>query len=143
MHNNPSSPLDQLLSEKREPDELLDQLARSVIGAAIEVHRDLGPGLQEPLYAPAVHIELSLRGIPFQSELLLPVSYKGQPLGFRRMDLLVGERLIVELKSVETLAPIHSAQLICYLRLTGRKLGLLINFNVPLLKQGVKRVVLS
>ena len=93
MNYNPSSPLiDQLLSKTREPDEYLDQLARSVIGAAIEVHRHLGPGLQEPLYAPAVHIELSLRGIPFQSELLLPVSYKGRPLGFRKMDLLVGER---------------------------------------------------
>lgn len=144
MDDNPSSPLiDHLLSKTREPDENLDQLARSVIGAAIEVHRHLGPGLGEPLYVPAVHIELSLRGIPFQSEVILPVSYKGRPIGNRKMDLLVGERLVVELKSVEMLAPIHSAQLICYLRLTGRQLGLLINFNVPLLKDGVKRVVLS
>ena len=118
-------------------------MARSVIGAALEVHRHLGPGLQEPLYVPAVHIAFSLRKIPFQSEVILPVSYKGRPLGNRKMDLLVGARLVVELKSVETLAPIHSAQLICYLRLTGRQLGLLINFNVPLLKDGVKRVVLS
>lgn len=92
---------------------------------------------------PAVHIERSLRGIPFQSEVFLPVSYKGRPVGNKKIDLLVGERLVVELKSVETLAPLYSAQLICYLRLTGRQLGLLINFNVPLLKDGVKRVVLS
>ena len=126
-----------------EPDEDLDELARSVIGAAIEVHRHLGPGLQEPLYAPAFHIELGLRGIPFQSEVHLPVSYKGHSLGRRKLDLLVGERLVVELKAVDSLAPIHTAQLIAYLRLTGNRLGLLINFNVPLLKDGVKRVVLS
>jgi GxxExxY protein len=106
------------------------------------VHR-LGPGLQEPLYAPALHIEFGLRGIPFDTELFLPVTYKGHPLGFRRIDLVVDGRLIVELKSVAALAPVHMAQLICYLKLTGKKLGLLINFNVPLLKDGVKRVVVS
>ena len=126
-----------------EPDDQLDQLARSVIGAAIEVHRHLGPGLQKPLYAPALHLELALRKIPFETEVILPVSYKGHPLGKRKIDLLVDKRLIVELKSVEALAPIHTAQIICYLRLTGKQLGLLINFNVPLLKGGVKRVVLS
>jgi GxxExxY protein len=126
-----------------EPDYQLDQLARSVIGAAIEVHRHLGPGLQELLYAPAMHLELALRKIPFETEVILPVSYKGHPLGKRKIDLLVDKRLIVELKSVEVLAPIHTAQIICYLRLTGKQLGLLINFNVPLLKSGVKRVVLS
>ena len=144
MVDQPSSPLtNRLLSKTREPDHHLDQLARSVIGAAIEVHKYLGPGLQEPLYAPALHIELSQRNIPFQTEVFLPVTYKGRRLGSRKMDLLVDERLIVEIKSVEALAPIHTAQLICYLRLTSRQLGLLINFNVPFLKDGVKRVVLS
>ena len=144
MIDKPSSPfIHQLLSPTRDPDEHLDKLARSVIGAAIEVHRHLGPGLQEPLYAPALQIELSLRGIPFQSEVILPVRYKEHPLGTRKIDLLVDERLVVELKSVEAFAPIHTAQLIAYLRLTGKHLGLLINFNVTLLKDGVKRVVLS
>jgi GxxExxY protein len=144
LDEKPSSPLlDQLLAKSREPDKHLDQLARSVIGSAIEVHRYLGPGLQEPLYAPALHVELALRQIPFESEVILPVSYKGNPVGKRKIDLLVDKRLIVELKSVEALAPIHTAQLICYLRLTGKQLGLLINFNVSLLKDGVKRVVLS
>lgn len=144
MVHQPSSPLiDRLMSKKREPDNSLDQLARGVIGAAIEVHKYLGPGLQEPLYAPALHIELSQRGIPFQTEVFLPVTYKGRPLGSRKIDLVVDKRLIVELKSVEALAPIHIAQLICYLRLTSTQLGLLINFNVTLLKDGVKRVVLS
>lgn len=107
------------------------------------MHRHLGPGLSEPLCAPAIHLELAIRNIPFESEVILPVSYKGHALGDRKIDLLVNKRLIVELKSVDTLASIQTAQLICYLRLTGKQLGLLINFNVPLLKDVVKRVVLS
>ena len=96
MSDSPSSPsLDILLSGTREPDKELDNTARSVIGVAIEVHRHLGPGLQEPLYAPALHIEMSLRRIPFQTEVILPVSYKGHYLGKRRIDLLVDNRLIV------------------------------------------------
>ena len=132
-----------LLSPTQEPDKDLNHLARSVIGAGIEVHRHLGPGLTEPLYEAAFKLELSLRGIPFKSQIWLTVSYKDHPLGKRRIDLIVDDRLVVELKSVEKLAPVHSAQLISYLRLTGYHLGLLINFNVALLKEGVKRVVLS
>ncbi|HET6669352.1 MAG TPA: GxxExxY protein [Pyrinomonadaceae bacterium] len=143
MTDKPAPPNRLISSLIREPDHHLDNLVRSVIGAAIEVHRHLGPGLSEPLYAPALHVELAIRRIPFESEVILPVSYKGHPLGKRKIDLLVDKRLIVEIKSVEALAPIHTAQLICYLRLTGKQLGLLINFNVPLLKDGVKRVVLS
>ena len=143
MTDKHASPNRLISSLIRKPDLHLDNLVRSVIGAAIEVHRHLGPGLSEPLYAPALHIELSQRNIPFQTEVLLPVTYKGRPLGRRKMDLLIDERLIVELKSVEALAPIHTAQLICYLRLTSMHLGLIINFNVPLLKDCVKRVVLS
>ncbi|MEP6921291.1 MAG: GxxExxY protein [bacterium] len=130
MTDKSSSPINLLNSLTREPDDELDRLARSVIGAAIEVHRHLGPGLQEPLYAPAFHIELGLRGIPFESEVILPVSYKGHPLGRRKLDLLVDQRLVVELKAVDSLSPIHTAQLIAYLRLTGKRLGLLINFNL-------------
>jgi GxxExxY protein len=114
-----------------------------VIGAGIEVHRHLGPGLTEPLYESAFKLELNLRGIPFKSQVWITVSYKEHPLRMRRIDLIIDDRLIVELKSVERLAPIHSAQLISYLKLTGYHLGLLINFNVALLKEGVKRVVLS
>lgn len=144
MDDSPdSSRFDLLSSITKEPKESLDKLARVVIGAAIEVHRHLGPGLQEPLYAPAIQVELGLRNIPFEAEVILPVSYKDHFIGNRKIDLLVDKSLIVELKSVEALGPIHTAQLICYLRLTGKHLGLLINFNVPLLKNGVKRVVLS
>lgn len=134
--------IDLLLSPTQEPSKELDNLARSVIGAAIEVHRHLGPGLQEPFYESAFKIELGIRKIPFQSQVWIPVSYKEHPLGKRRIDLIVAKQLIVELKSVEKLAPVHSAQLISYLRLTRNQLGLLINFNVSLLK-GVKRVILS
>jgi GxxExxY protein len=126
-----------------EPDEELDALARSVIGAAIEVHRTLGPGLLEGVYAKALCIELKLRHIPFAPEAVMPASYKGNSIGEIRLDLLVGNAHIVELKSVDELAQIHMAQLLSYLRLTGNKLGLLINFNVPVLKNGIRRVALS
>ena len=138
----PVSAIADLLSP-REPDKELNDLARRVIGAGIEVHRHLGPGLTEPLYEAAFKLELDLRGIPHKSQSWITVSYKDHPLGKRRIDLIIDDRLIVELKSVERLAPIHSAQLISYLRLMGYQLGLLMNFNVALLKEGVKRVVLS
>ena len=88
-------------------------------------------------------VELALRGIPFLRQVLVAVDYKGHPVGESRLDLLVGSSLVVELKAVEALAPVHSAQMISYLRATGHHLGLLINFNVPLLKEGVRRIVLS
>ena len=132
-----------LSPKKREPDAELDRLARLVIGAAIEVHRQLGPGLLEDVYEKALCIEFDLREIPFTHQTGVGITYKGRPVGKGRLDLLVGDRLIVELKAVERLAPIHSAQMISYLRMTRRNLGLLINFNVPLLKEGIKRVVVS
>lgn len=138
----PRSAIAALLSP-REPDKELNDLSRRVIGAGIEVHRHLGPGLTEPLYESAFKLELDLRGIPYRSQVWITVSYKDHPLGKRRIDLIIDDRLIVELKSVERLAPIHSAQLISYLRLMGYQLRLLINFNVALLKEGVKRVVVS
>ena len=128
---------------RQEPDAELDQLARLTIGAAIEVHRQLGPGLLEGVYQNALCIEFGLRGISFSLQPRVGISYKGHPVGKGRLDLLVGNRLIIELKAVERLAPIHSAQMISYLRMTKRTLGLLINFNVPVLKEGIKRVVLS
>ena len=142
--DQPDDLIDKLLKpERHEPDRELDRLAHQVIGAAIEVHRQLGPGLLEPVYEKALCIEFDLRGIPFRSQSGVGVIYKGRPVGKGKLDLLVGGRLIVELRAVEKLAPIHSAQIISYLRMTNRTLGLLINFNVPVLKEGIKRVVLS
>jgi GxxExxY protein len=126
-----------------EPDPEIDQLAHRVIGAAIEVHRQLGPGFLESVYEQAMCIELELRGIAFAKQPEVTIDYKGRAVGQGRLDLLIADCLVVELKAVETLAPIHSAQVISYLRTSRRKLGLLINFNVPLLRDGIKRIVLS
>jgi len=127
----------------KEPSLKLDQLTHEVIGAAIEVHRTLGPGYLESVYEEALAIELALRGIPFTRQVVIAVDYKGHSVGESRLDLLVGGQLVTELKAVEALAPIHSAQVISYLKTTGHPLGLLINFNVGYLKDGVKRVVLT
>ena len=124
-------------------DKEFDPLSHTVIGAAIEVHRVLGPGFLESVYEEALCIELEARKIAFTRQLAITVSYKGYPIGESRLDVLVDNRLIVELKAVDALAPIHSAQLISYLKMTGHPVGLLINFNVPVLKQGVKRLVLA
>jgi GxxExxY protein len=115
-----------------------------IIAAAIEVHRALGPGLLESAYQRALEHELALRDVPFRAQYLLPVVYKGVALGDAyRIDLLVAERVVVEVKSVAELEEIHRAQLLTYLRLSNLEAGLLVNFNVPLLKQGVQRVVNS
>jgi GxxExxY protein len=120
-----------------------DPVTERAIGAAIEVHRLLGPGLLESIYQRALEHELTRRGIPFLSQEPVPVSYKGVILGDDlKMDFLVESQLVVEIKTVEKLAPIHEAQLLTYLKLTGFRVGLLINFNVRLLKDGVKRRVL-
>ncbi|MGD0088473.1 MAG: GxxExxY protein [Planctomycetota bacterium] len=130
-------------AKRKEPDKETDALAYAVIGAAIEVHRLLGPGYLESMYEEALCLELSLRNIPFVRQVSLPVEYKGQQIGEGRCDLLVGDVLIVELKTVEALAPVHTAQVLSYLKATRKHLGLLVNFNVPVLKEGIKRVVLS
>ena len=119
-------------------------LTREIIGAAIEVHRYLGPGLLESAYRKCLMQELLLRGIPFNSELPLPLEYKGIRLesGYR-LDLLVEHAVVVEVKSVESLCKIHEAQLITYLRLGGWTVGLLMNFNVDVLKNGIRRRVLQ
>ena len=121
-----------------------DRLTEGIIGAAIEVHQAIGPGLLESAYEECLCKELSLRRIPFERQKPLPLEYKGSKLecGYR-VDLLVANTVVVEVKSVETLLPIHEAQLLTYLRLGGWKIGLLINFNVPLLKQGIRRRVLD
>jgi GxxExxY protein len=120
-----------------------DELSRSVIGCAIEVHRTLGPGLLESTYRQCLAYELSHAQIPFQMEMPLPVRYKDVLLdcGYR-IDLLVGGELIVEVKSVETLLPIYRAQILTYMRLARIPIGLLINFKVTKVKSGTKRFVL-
>ena len=119
-----------------------DAISNQVIGAAIEVHRALGPGLLESAYEECLCRELSLRDVEFERQKALPVVYKGVNLdcGYR-LDIVVSQRVILELKSVSRIEPIHEAQLLTYLKLSELKLGLLLNFNVPVMKQGVKRIV--
>ena len=128
---------------RREPTAEEDGLARQVIGAAIEVHRILGPGLLESVYEEALCIELTDRRVPFVRQPVVDLKYKGRPVGKGRLDLLVGNCVVVELKAVEALTNVHKAQLISYLKTTGHHLGLLINFNVAVLRDGIKRVVSS
>ena len=124
-----------------EPDKKVDELAHAVIGAAIEVHRQLGPVFLESVYEEALCVELAIREIQFERQKEINVVYKGYPIGRQRVDLLVGQSLIVELKTVEELGEIHKAQVISYLKATDLQLGLLINFNVPVLKNGIQRIV--
>ena len=117
-----------------------DELSRKVIGCAIEVHRTLGPGLLESVYRQSMAYELRLQGIRFECERSIPIRYKQKDLvGDLRLDLFVEEELIVELKAVESLSPVHEAQLLTYMKLTGVKTGLLINFNSRSLRDGLKR----
>lgn len=120
-----------------------EELTEAIIGAAIEVHRTLGPGLLESAYEECLCHELQLRGLGYTRQIPMPVVYKGVRLdcGYR-IDLLVEDKVVLELKTVEKLAPIHEAQLLTYLRLSGKRVGLLINFHSPVLKDGIKRMVL-
>ena len=120
----------------------IDHITSTVIGAAIEVHRHLGPGLLESAYIGCLATELQAQRVPFERQKRLPLIYKGLPVNVDfRLDLLVGGKVIVEVKAIDRFAPVHQAQLLTYLRLTGCPAGLLINFNVPVLKNGVKRVL--
>jgi GxxExxY protein len=119
----------------------LNDISSAIIGAAVEVHRALGPGLLESIYEEALVVELSSRTLPFKRRVEVPLTYKGTLLNSRlRMDLLVADAIIVEVKSVEAILKIHEAQLLSYLRLADRRLGLLINFNVSRLLGGVRRI---
>ncbi len=122
----------------------LNRITGEVIGAAIEVHRQLGPGFLESSYRECLCRELLLRSIPFEREKPLPLEYKGIHLGCGyRLDLLVADSVVVEVKAIEALAPIPEAQLLTYLRIGGWRLGLLINFNVPVFKNGIRRRILG
>ena len=119
-----------------------DPLTRRVIACAIEVHKRLGPGLLEKLYKEAMVIELELSGLKVQKNLQVPVEYKGKPIGDYFIDLLVEDTVILELKSVERHDAIFEAQILSYMKLTGKKVGLLINFNSKMVKDGIKRFAL-
>jgi len=127
----------------QEPSQRADELARQVIGAAVEVHRHLGPGFLESVYEEALAVELRLRKVSFLRQHPVAVLYKDCRVGDARPDLLVDDELVVEIKAVERLAPVHTAQVISYLKALDIRLGLLLNFKVGLLKQGIQRVVLS
>lgn len=120
-----------------------EDLATAVIGAAIEVHKELGPGMPERSYLLSMCHELDLRGISYEPEYPVTIVYKGQEVGLGRIDLLVAGKLVVELKAVEAMAPVHSAQCLTYLRILKLKLGLVLNFNVQRMRQGIKRVINS
>lgn len=131
-------------TEARRSIELLSEaLTEQIIGAAIEVHQQLGPGLLESIYEECMCHELRLRHLPFVAQVELPVIYKGNETGGKyRLDLIVADEVVVELKSVERLLSVHEAQLLTYLKLTAKHVGLIINFNVPVLHRGILRRVL-
>lgn len=120
-----------------------DEVARQIVDAAFAVHKALGPGLLESVYEVCLGHELNKRGLRVERQVLVPVVYDGMRLdaGFR-LDMLVQTEVVVEIKAVEALLPIHEAQVLTYLKLSGHRLGLLINFNVPIIKRGIRRLVL-
>lgn len=120
-----------------------EELTKKIIGAAIEVHRYRGPGLIESIYEKSLAVQLEKQAIPFKRQLQLELNYKGVVLDEEfRLDLIIGDKVVVELKVVKELAPIFEAQLLTYMRLTECRVGLLMNFNVPVLKEGIRRLVL-
>ena len=124
-------------------EETTDSIAKQIVDAAYAVHSTLGPGLLESVYEACMEHEIRNRGIPLQRQVVLPVMYKDFRLDAGlRLDLVVSNRVIVELKAVESLMAVHTAQVLTYLKLTGLRLGLLVNFNVALIKDGIKRIAL-
>jgi GxxExxY protein len=127
--------------ETKTKDEI-NLLSRDVVNAALAVHRELGPGLLEGVYHQCMIKELQIRQIPYQSSVEIPLVYKGFDIEKRyQLDLLVDNEIILELKAVDGLLAVHEAQLLTYLKITGKRLGFLMNFNVPLIKHGIKRMV--
>ncbi len=122
----------------------VEKLAKECVNAVFKVHSELGPGLLESVYETCMFYELQKAGIAVMRQVTVPVIYDSRKLDAElRLDLLVGKHLIIELKAVESLLPVHTAQLMTYLKLTNNRLGLLINFNVPLIKNGIKRVIID
>jgi len=126
-----------------ELDPSIEELAYKVIGCAIEVHRVIGPGYLESVYENALAVELTQQGIAFERQLPVDIEYKGVNVGQGRIDLLVSRSIVLELKAIDQFAAIHQPQVISYLKATNLQLGLLINFNTEVLKDGIKRIVLT
>jgi GxxExxY protein len=120
----------------------INALTEKIIGCAIQVHKQLGAGLLEAIYESALCVEFDIEGIRYQRQVAIPVKYRGKVIGEHRLDLIVENAVVVELKSVERIEPIFEAQVLTYLKISGKKVGLLINFNSRLLKQGIQRFVL-
>jgi len=119
----------------------VEELVTRMIGCLIAVHRTLGPGLLESIYSRAIGLELTAEGIPFEREVQIPVNYREQLLCVQRLDIVVASQIVLEVKSVERLNPVHLAQILNYLRISKLNVGFLVNFNVPVLQDGLKRVV--
>ncbi len=119
-----------------------NKITERIIGCAIEVHRYLGPGLLESIYENALCYEFDSNNIQYEKQVAIPIFYKGYKLGDYRLDILVEDEVIIEIKAVDRTDPVFKAQLLSYLKVTGKKIGLLINFNVPVLKNGIKRIIL-
>lgn len=120
----------------------LNSLTEKIIGCSIEVHRNLGPGLLESIYEKALIHEFHANSIGYQRQVVIPIKYKGYDIGIYRLDFLIEESIIIELKATNRFDPVYEAQLMTYLKITNKKLGLLINFNVPQLRHGIKRIIL-
>lgn len=120
----------------------VESLITKIIGCCIAVHRELGPGLLEFIYRRAVCIELEAAGLPFEVEKRIPVTYRGHLLCYQRLDMIVAGQVLIEIKAMERLAPVHHAQVMCYLRVSGLKVALLMNFNSAVLPDGLKRIIL-
>ena len=121
----------------------VEKVAHDLVDAAVQVHRALGPGLLESTYEDCICCELELRGISFERQKPLPLTYKGRKINSKyRMDLVVAGKVVIELKCVETIAPVHEAQLLTYLRLSKLRVGLILNFYVPVMRYGIRRFVL-
>ena len=119
-----------------------NEISGKIIGCAIEVHRHLGPGLLESIYQKAMKCECDLRKIKVETQVTIPIIYKGKEIGSHRLDMLVEDMVIVELKAVDRMDPVFDAQLLSYMKLTGKKVGLLLNFNKAVLKDGISRKIL-
>jgi GxxExxY protein len=128
------------MTEKKEM-EKLNKITKKIIGCCIEVHKHLGPGLLESIYESALCVEFDLNKIKYEKQLVIPVEYKNHSIGETRLDLLVENEIIVELKATDNLSQIYNAQLLSYLKMANKKLGLLINFNSAHLKDGIKRII--
>ena len=122
--------------------EELNKITEKIIGCAIEAHRNLGPGLLESIYEKALCYEFYVNNIIYQNQIIVPIIYKEATLGTHIIDILVENEIILEIKAVERMNPLYEAQLLSYLRICDKKLGLLINFNVPYLREGIKRMIL-